>query len=193
VVAVVGYLVAAVIAVAILLLITQRGQVVARNLDFSVGDIGARHVAITSGLAGFAVTTLVLIVTLGRNLADTSGSGYTSLLTLIVVAYFGFFASSIMFAGISESDRTPGFDVPAAMLIGASVTLAFSALMGWLALIPLFATFGLTRMVDIAGWLVVAAAIGAYWSLSTDLHRSGLFTLGQIVLIPLLAVVATIA
>jgi hypothetical protein len=190
--AVAAYLIATVATLAVLFVATSRGQPVARNPAFRPEDVSSRYVTIAGGLAGFAVTTLVLIVTLGRTVANTSSISYTSLLTLILVAYFGFFSTSILYAGVSESDRTDAFDVPAAMLVGASVTLTFSVFTGWLALVPLLETFGLNDVAAIAKTLIVAALIGAAWSLGMELYRSGFFTLKQIVLIPLLALGATV-
>jgi hypothetical protein len=63
-----GYLVAAAAAVAVALIAAGRRYAITREESIDLGVLGSRHVAILGGLAGFAVTGLALLVTLGRNL-----------------------------------------------------------------------------------------------------------------------------
>lgn len=172
-VAVAGYLVGAVASVAIVWIAVGRRYTVSRDTSVDLGELGGRHVAILGALSGFAVTGLVLLVTLGRNSTNPSTTSFTTLLTMFVVAYMGYFATSIMFANVSHAAPTTGFDAPAAAYAGAAVTLYFTVLIGWLALRPLFLTFGLTRMADLAGLLLVGAAVGGYGLLAQNLHHSG--------------------
>jgi hypothetical protein len=126
-------------------------------------------------------------VTLGRNLPDASGTSFTTLLTMFFVAYMGYFATSLMFANVSDPGPKAGFDVPAAAYAGAAVTLYFTVIIGWLALRPLFQTFGLTRMAQLAGWLLVIAVIGGYGLVAQHLHRSGYVSTRSIALMPVLS------
>lgn len=190
--AVLGYLIATGAAIAIAWLGAGRGHTVTRDASINLGDAGGRHVSIVAGLSGFAVTGMVLIVTLGRNLPDASGTSFTTLLTMFFVAYMGYFATSLMFANVSDPGPKPGFDVPAAAYAGAAVTLYFTVIIGWLALRPLFQTFGLTRMAQLAGWLLVVAVIGGYGLVAQHLHRSGYGSPRLIVLMPLLSAVAAL-
>ena len=52
--------------------------------------------------------------------------------------------------------------MPAAAFAGAAVTLHFTVIIGWIALRPMFETFGLTRLAEPAGWLLIAATVGGY-------------------------------
>jgi hypothetical protein len=191
-VAVAGYLVAAAAAIAVALIAAGRRYAITREESIDLGVLGSRHVAILGGLAGFAVTGLVLLVTLGRNLPDASGTQFTTLLTMFLVAYMGYFATSLMFANVSDPGPKPEFNVAAAAYAGAAVTLYFTVLVGWLALRPLFQTFGLTRAADLASWLLVAATIGGYGLVAQHLHRSGYATGRLALLIPLLGAAATL-
>ena len=184
---VVGYLIAAGAAIAISWVAAGRRHSVTRDATINLSDAGGRHVSIVAGLSGFAVTGMVLIVTLGRNLPDAEGTSFTTLLTMFFVAYMGYFATSLMFANVSDSGPKPGFDVPAAAYAGAAVTLYFTVIIGWLALRPLFQTFGLTRMAQLAGWLLVVAVIGGYGLVAQHLYRSGYASARLIVLMPLLS------
>jgi hypothetical protein len=191
---VLGYLVVAGLATAVILLVTRRDDPVPRDPNYSVGDQAARFVTPTGGLAGFTVTALVLIVTLGQTMPDTSGIEYTTLLTLIVTAYFSFLAVSVLYANIAEVEKASGFDVPSAQFVGASIQLTFSVFLAWTALIPLFGIFGLVQIQQITGWLLlVNLTLGGYAIMSVGLYRSGFFSRRQIVLMPALAVAGSVA
>jgi hypothetical protein len=99
----------------------------------------------------------MLLVTLGRNLADASGTPFTTLLTMFLVAYMGYFATSLMFANIPHSTPTSGFDASGAAYAAAAV--------------PLF--HGARRLAELTGWLLIGAAVGGYGLFAQHLHRSG--------------------
>lgn len=191
--AVAGYLIATTAAIAIAWVAAGRNHTVTRDPSVNLGEAGGRHVSIVAGLSGFAVTGMVLIVTLGRNLPDSSGTSFTTLLTMFFVAYMGYFATSLMFANVSDSGPKPGFDLPAAAYAVAAVTLYFTVIIGWLALRPLFETFGLTRMGQLAGWLLVVAVIGGYGLVAQHLHKTGYASARLIVLMPFLSAIAALA
>ena len=191
--AVAGYLVATTVAIAISWIVAGSGYTVSRDRSVNLGEVGGRHVSILAGLSGFAVTGMVLLVTLGRTLPGASGTPFTTLLTMFLVAYMGYFATSLMFANISDTETKTGFDVPSAAYAGAAVTLYFTVIVGWLALRPLFQTFGFMRMADLAGWLLLAAAIGGYGLVAQHLYRSGYATGRLATLIPLLSAAVALA
>jgi hypothetical protein len=190
--AVVGYLVAASVAIAISWFAAGRGDAVSRDPSVDLPEIGGRHVPILGGLAGFAVTGMVLLVTLGRDLPDASGTSFTTLLTMFFVAYMGFFGTSLMFANIPDPEPAAGFDVPGAAFAGAAVTLWFTVAIGWLALRPLFETFGLVRLAELAGWLLAASTIASYGLVSRHLYQSGFVSARMIVTMLVAAVAATL-
>jgi hypothetical protein len=190
--AVVGYLVAAGVAIAIAWFAAGRGHAASRDPSVDLAEIGGRHVPILGGLAGFAVTGMVLLVTLGRDLPEASGTSFTTLLTMFFVAYMGFFGTSLMFANIPNPEPAAGFDVPGAAFAGAAVTLWFTVAIGWLALRPLFETFGLDRLAELAGWLLAVSTIASYGLVGRHLYQSGFVTARMTVTIPVLAVAATL-
>ena len=105
--AVAGYLIATGAATAITWAAAGRRHTVRRDPTINLGEAGGRHVGSVASLSGFAVTGMVLIVTLGRNLPDASGTSFTTLLTMFFVAYMGYFATSLMFANTSDSAPNP--------------------------------------------------------------------------------------
>jgi hypothetical protein len=191
-VVVAGFLVAAGLSSLVVMWLAGRDYAVNRDPSVDLAEIGGRHVGILGGLAGFAVTAMVLLVTLGRDLPDASGAAFTTLLTMFFVAYMGFVATSLMFATITDRQATEGFDVAAASFVSASITLSFSITIGWLALRPVFQAFGLERMAELAGWLLVAAVIAGYGQLAKYLHRAGYVDLRMAVLVGAVATIAAV-
>jgi len=190
--AVVGFVVAASIAIAAALVVAGPHHVVRRDPTFEIGDVAARHVGIMSALAGFAVTALVFLVTQSRNVPDPSGTSFTTVLAMIVVAYMGYFSSGLLFANVSHRAEESVFDLAAAQYAGASISL-FSVFLGWFALRPLFETFGLTAIADLVGWLLIGALVVGYGLLASALHRSGYATTRVTVRLPLIAVAVVAA
>ena len=185
--AVVGFVVAASIAIVAALVIAGPHHVVRRDPTFEIGDVAARQVGIMSALAGFAVTALVFLVTQSRNVPDPSGTSFTTVLAMIVVAYMGYFSSGLLFANVSHRAEASVFDLAAAQYAGASISL-FSVFLGWFALRPLFETFGLMAIADLVGWLLIGALVVGYGLLASALHRSGYATTRVTILLPVFAV-----
>jgi hypothetical protein len=133
-------------------------------------EIAARNVSILGGLAGFAVTGVVLLVGQASNL-QKSGVELTDVLTMFVVAYLGLLSASVQLANVAHGVRAP-FDLAAAQYAIAT-TSQYYIYVGWLALRPLFQAFGLTQVADVSGWLVLIAVFAGYPVLATALIRSG--------------------
>jgi uncharacterized membrane protein len=190
--AVVGYLVAGTVSIVAALWVAGPRYAVRRDPTFELSDVSARLVGVMSALAGFAVTALVFLVTQARNLPDPTSTSFTTVLAMIVVAYMGYFSSSLLFANVSHRVDDSIFDLAAAQYAGASISL-FSVFVGWFALKPLFETFGLIRVADLVGWLLVGALVVGYGLLASALFRSGYASARLTALLPVLALVATVA
>lgn len=189
--AVIGYFLAAGIAIGAALWVVGPRYVVARDPTFEIGDVSARHVTILGGLAAFAVTGIIFLVTQAQNVPDPSGASFTTVLAMFVVAYMGYFSSSLLFANVSHLAQGTVFDLAAAQYVGASISL-FSIFLGWFALVPLFEAFGLTRIADLVSWLLIGALVVGYSQLASALNRGGYASIRLAVLLPVLAAAATL-
>jgi hypothetical protein len=189
---VVGYLIVATLAVAAALLAAGPHHVVRRDPTFELADVAARHVPILGALAAFAVTAIVFLVTQARNVPDPASISFTTVLAMFVVAYMGYFSSSVLYANVSHRAEDMTFDLAAAQYAGASISL-FSVFFGWLALKPLFETFGLTTIAALTGWLLIGAVVVAYGLLATALYRSGYASARLSAILGLLALIGTSA
>jgi hypothetical protein len=189
--AVVGYLVVATIAIALALVVAGPKRSVTRDPTFELEDVSGRMVGVMSALAGFAVTGIVFLVTQSHNVPDPSSAEFTTVLAMFVVAYMGYFSGSLLFANVSHRADAAPFDLAAAQYAGASI-MQFSVFIGWLALRPLFQTFGLTAIADLVGWLLIGAVLVGYGPLASALFRTGYATGRSTVLLALFAVVGTL-
>ena len=153
-------------------------------------EAASRNVSVLGGLAGFAVTGVVLLVGQTSNLI-ASGADFTNVLAMFVVAYMGLLSVSIQLANVSEKVREP-FDLAAAQHTVASISLYFS-FVGWFALRPLFQAFGLPKAADITGWLLVIANLAGYPFLAVSLVRGGFARIREIVLLAAIGAGAAIA
>lgn len=141
------------------------------------------------------MTGVVFLVTQAHNVADADSTSFTTVLTMFVVAYMGYFSSSVMFANVSHQtagESTDGFDLAAAQYAAASVSL-FAVFLGWLALKPLFETFGLMTVAALTGWLLVGAVVVGYGILANALFRSGYANARLVLAIAAFAIVGTVA
>jgi hypothetical protein len=193
---VIGYVVGVILCTGALWFVAGRNFVAQRDPSVNLADTAGKQVGIMSGLAGYAVTGMVLLVTLGRSLSDTSSNAYTTVVAMFFVSWMAYAATAFLFANMTDSDeearRNPkhGFDVPAAQFAGAAATLEFAFGLGWLALRPLFQAFGLTRLADLVALILVGVAMASYGLVANQLHRSGLGPGRVLVAIPLLTVAA---
>ena len=187
---VVGYVIVATIAIGAALRVAGAHYVVKRDPTFELADVAARHVPILGALAAFAVTAIVFLVTQARNVPDPASISFTTVLAMFVVAYMGYFSSSVLYANVSHRAEDMTFDLAAAQYAGASISL-FSVFFGWLALKPLFETFGLTTIAVLTGWLLIGAVVVGYGLLATALYRSGYASARLSAMLGLFALVGT--
>ncbi|MFN8631070.1 MAG: hypothetical protein U0838_12385 [Chloroflexota bacterium] len=189
--AVVGYVLVATLAIIATLIVAGPRHIVRRDPTFALEDVAGRQVSILGALAGFAVTGVVFLVTQAKNVPDPGGISFTTVLTMFVVAYMGYFSTSVLFANVSPRLETGAFDLPAAQYAGASISL-FAVFLGWFALKPLFETFGLTQVATLTGWFLVGAVAVGYGVLGGALFRSGYASARQIALLAAFAVIGSL-
>ena len=189
--AVVGFVVAAILAIGAAVWAAGPRYEVRRDPTFEIADVAARHVTVLGGLAGFAVAALVFLVTQARNVPDPASTSFTTVLAMFVVAYMGYFSSSLLFANVSRPVPEAVFDLAAAQYAGASISL-FSVFLGWFALVPLFETFGLETIAGIVGWLLLGALVVGYGQLASALYRTGYASVRLGIMLPLFAGLAAL-
>jgi hypothetical protein len=196
---VIGYLVAVAVAVAVLWVVAGRNFKVVRDPQLNLAELGGRHVGILSGLAGYAVTGMVLLVTLGRTLLDNESTSYTTVVTMFFISWMAYSGTAFLFANLSDPKPSPDFtqldtfDTAAAQFAGGAATLEFAFGLAWLALRPLFEAFGLVRLADLVAFVSIAVAFASYGLVAHHLHRSGYGPTRVLVAVLALTVAAALA
>lgn len=196
---VIGYLVAIAVSVVGIWIVAGRRFEVVRDPEVNLAEVGGRHVGLLSGLAGYSVTGMVLLVTLGRTLPDTGGTSYTTVVTMFFMAWMAFSGTAFVFANLADprpatdSGRHHGFDVAAAQFAGGAATLEFAFGLGWLALRPLFEAFDLERLTELMAFISIGIAFASYGLMAHQLSRSGYGPARILVAIPVFATFTTIA
>src|SRR5438477_4048809 len=161
IVVVFGFLVAAAIGLAIVLRVARRG---AARLDLHpwlLAETAKLHVTIMGGLAGFAVTGIVLLVSLARDRAGIEAASFDTVLVMFTVAYFYYVGNAFLISYLPHPE-TSGDLVPRVHFSLASTIEYRTLFVSWFALRPLFDTYGLHRPADVLAVLLpLSLALGS--------------------------------
>jgi hypothetical protein len=161
----------------------------AQDIPWNLNELAGRQVIIAGGLAGYAVTGIVLLVTLAGDRADVETNFYNALVFMFITAYLFFVSTAFLFALL------PRFDVdgtePARVQFGIAANLMLrSVMIAWFALIPLMQTFGLDVLADfVSGAMTSSLMLGTLFALGL-LHGIGVLNLGEVILLPLTSALA---
>ena len=127
-----------------------------------LADQARKVQAVLSSLAGFAVTSIVLLITLSGNRLDMQAQRSVDLIALLVVAYLGFVVGAIMYAHTEPCRSRSGVDLLPAQHAVASAQFYRSIIQGWLSLGPLIAILGVDRLTTFVLALVLIAILGGW-------------------------------
>jgi len=127
-----------------------------------LADTARKVQAVLSSLAGFAVTSLVLLITLSASRIDMHQERSVDLIALLVVAYLGFVVGAIMYAHTESVLTASGVDLLAVQHAIASCQFFRSIVSGWLALGPLVAVLGVERLTNFVLALLLLSVLGGW-------------------------------
>jgi hypothetical protein len=151
-----------------------------------LADQARKIQAVLSSLAGFAVTSIVLLISLSGNRLDVQAERSVELIVLLVVSYLGFVVGAIMYAHTEPCRTRTGVDLLPAQHALASAQFYRSITSGWLALAPLIAILGVDRLTIFVLALLFIAVPGAWIFHSANLVGLG-FAESRFVVLELLA------
>jgi hypothetical protein len=161
IVVVAGFLVAVGIGLAIVLRLARHG---AARLDvhpWLLADTAKLHVTIMGGLAGFAVTGIVLLVSLARDQAGIEAASFDTVVVMFIVAYFYYVGNAFLISYLPHPE-TSGDLVPRVHFSLASTIEYRTLFVSWFALRPLLSTFGLHHIADVLAVLLpLSLALGS--------------------------------
>lgn len=115
------------------------------------------HVPIMSGLAGFSITGLVLILTLTRGGAAASDA-FDTVVVMLLVAFLFYIGNAILISYLPHLERSGDF-VPRVHFSLATTIEYRCVFISWFALRPLVDVYGLDRPADVLAVLLPASLL----------------------------------
>ena len=168
--AVVGFLVAAAIGLALVLAASHSSPQLNKH-PWIVDDTAKMHVGIMGSLAGFAFTGVVLVVTLVHDRSGAAGSSLDTVIVMFLVAYLWWVGNAFLISFMPHAG-TSGDLMPRVHFSLASTIEYRTVFLSWFALLPLLEANGLGRLAvcsllstaRIATFRVRACRNGCRWS-----------------------------
>src|SRR6185437_7601690 len=120
-----------------------------------VYDTAKSHIGIMAGLAGFAFTGVVLIVTLARDRPGIAESSLDTVIVMFLVAYLWWVGNAFLISYLPHRDVSGDF-VPRVHFSLASSIEYRTLFVSWFALLPLLHSYGLEQA---AGMLAILLPI----------------------------------
>ena len=156
--AVMSFLLAAAIGLVAVLAVGRRGSAQSDHYPWILYDTAKLHVGIMAGLAGFAFTRIVLVVTLARDRPGIGGSSLDTVIVMFLVAYLWWVGNAFLISYIPH-DETSGELVPRVHFSLASTIEYRTVFLSWFALLPLLEANGLGRLSHILYFLLPASLL----------------------------------
>lgn len=169
----------------------RNGRLRDTELPWNLVELASRQVVILSGLAAFAVTNIVLLVTLARNRGDAAADSFDAVVTMFLVAYFFYVGTGVLMAYMPRDDRLSPLR-PRVQFAVASVLQYRTIFLGWFAMKPLVEAFELDVPAEALQWLLcISAIIGTLFTGAT-IHRLGVLETREVIHLPLFAISAVL-
>jgi hypothetical protein len=155
---VLGFLVAAAIGLAVVLAAQRRGAVHLDRYPWILHDTARQHVEVLSGLAGFAFTGVVLVVTLARERSGAADAALDIVIAMFLVAYLWWVGGAFLISYIPHPDTSGDF-VPRVHFSLATTMEYRTVFLSWFALLPLLQANGLGRLAPVLYFLLPASLL----------------------------------
>jgi hypothetical protein len=154
----VGFLFAAAIGLVAVFAVDRRGSTPSDSYPWKLYDTANTHVGIMGGLAGFAFTGIVLVVTLARDRPGAAGNSLDTVIVMFLVAYLWWVGNAFLISYIPH-DETSGKLVPRIHFSLASAIEYRTVFLSWFALLPLLEANGLGRLSYVLYFLLPASLL----------------------------------
>ena len=151
--------------------------------------LAGSHVGIMGGLAGFAVTGIVLIVGLARGQSASATTPLSTVVIMMLGAYFFYVGNAFLFSYMLPSRETSR-NMPPRVHFALGSTMEYRTLfVSWLALMPLLDAYGLLLPRQVLAWLVPASMVFGSVILTMGTTNVGLMRIKEIIVTIVLSVV----
>lgn len=155
---VLGFLVAAAIGLLVMLAAHGRKAVHLDSHPWILDDTAKSHVDILGGLAGFAFTGVVLVVTLARDRTGAADTALDIVIVMFLVAYLWWVGGAFLISYIPHRE-TSGELAPRVHFNLASTMEYRTVFLSWFALLPLLQANGLGRLAPVLYFLLPASLL----------------------------------
>jgi len=186
--ALVGFIVVVLVTAPAVCFLGRRGQLRETPLPWNLVDVAGRQIIVLSGLAGFAITSIVLLVTFARDRAGAASTqSFNAVVTMFLVAYFFYVGTGVIMGYMPRDDEVSPLRPRVQFVLAA--TLEYRTIfLGWFALVPLMATFELAVPAQALQWLLAMSAVLGTLFTGAVLARVGVLEAREIGYISALAV-----
>jgi hypothetical protein len=188
--AVLGFLLAAAIGLVTVIAAGHRRSAHLGSHPWIVYDTAKGHVGIMAGLAGFAFTGVVLIVTLHR--AGVAESSLDTVIVMFLVAYLWWVGNAFLISYLPHGDLSGDF-IPRVHFSLASTIEYRTVFLSWFALLPLLEANGLERISHILYFLLPASLLFGSVLISMAADGLGLLRVSETYLSAAVATVLALA
>jgi hypothetical protein len=190
--AIAGYLIVAALSAAALVALVGKEPPREHPSPWDLADVARKLVTVQSSLSGFAVTSLVLLVTLARDQAGAPSREFNATAAMFIAAYMSYISAALMWANMVNTREVAEFDLQRAQFSLASHQTYRSIFLGWFALSPLLETFRLDLLADLMGVALLVVVLGGWTAAGSPLYRLGDIRGRTLLLTPALAFVGTL-
>jgi len=181
-----GFLVVVLITAPIACVLGRHGHLRETHLPWDLVDVAGRQMIVLGGLAGFAITSIVLLVTFARDPGGGARQSFDAVVTMFLVAYFFYVGTAVLMGFMPRDDALSPLR-PRVQFVLATTLEYRTVFLGWFALLPLMATFDLQVPAQAVQWLLgMSAVIGTLFT-GAVFERVGVLEAREIGHIALLA------
>jgi hypothetical protein len=173
-----GFFFATAIGLVAVFAVGRRGSVQNFSCPWVLYDVSKQHVGIMAGLAGFALTGIVLVVTLARNRPDVPGSSLDTVIVMFLVAYLWWIGNAFLLSYIPHGEKS-GELVPRIHFSLASTIEYRTVFLSWFALLPLLEANGLGRLSYVLYFVLPASLLCGSAVIATTADGLGLLRIWE--------------
>lgn len=153
-----GFLVAAIIGLAIVLRICRGGEFYHEKHPWNLYEAAWAHVQLLGGLAGFAFTGVILIVSFAMDRGAPTDPALDTVVVMFLVAFLWWIGGAFLISFIPH-EETSG-DLMPRIHFSLATTLEYrTVFLSWFALVPLLEANGLGRLTPIIDFLLLGSMV----------------------------------
>jgi hypothetical protein len=189
---VLGFVVATVIGLAVVLAASGRRRDPFYSHPWVLHETAKSHVHILAGLAGFAFTGVVLVVTLVRDRTAAGDRALDIVITMFLVAYLWWIGGAFLISFLPSAE-TAGGTAPRVHFSLATTLEYRTVFLSWFALLPLLQANGFGHLAPVLYFLLPASLLCGSVLVSMASDSLGLLRVWETYLSALVAIVIALA